>query len=179
MAKISELQKISTVVLKDKKAIREIALPLSFQKENRHITVGQIIETVPQMIVPFDEIREPTGTVTVAPGGGTAVLGDVVFDTQTCKFYLAQSVFDMDSSDKLTTYYQTWTNSDAYYNEQGEVRQDCIFRAADGNMYFFNGSTLKMAGIGKPIEITDESAMEALIERGEAVDGQIYFIAEE
>lgn len=172
--KISELAQIDNVR-------KEIRLPLAFQGENRYITLGQIVGSIPASVVPFTEIIEPVGNVTIVPGSEAVTGGKVIYDSQTNRFYCSKVMLGNNGEvvTVTTLYYQKWDAYDEYYDAQDNIRQDCLFRASNGDLYAFNGTELKMSGVGKPIEMADEDAMDALISANGAVDGQIYFIAED
>lgn len=183
--KISELTLIDGVR-------RDIRLPLSIAGENKSVTLGQILDAAAQDVVSFKEIAATPDNVQYTAGSDTESLGyGVVFDLGTNKFYLARSGSTISAGVTLTmwTYFQNWLTYADYYDESGNVRTDCLFAAAGGRLYQFDGTTLKSAGVTEeqaqqirlatPIEIADETTMENRIAAGEYEAGQIYFIAEE
>lgn len=180
--KISALPKLTSIR-------RDIEFPLAVQGENRSITLGQIIDAVSQDVIPFDMIRGFDPNVQYSDGSPGANIGSVVFDTVTNRFYLARTT-TVDVAGIPTTkwtYFQTWGTYGIYY-EDDEIRTDCLFRLTDGRLYFFDGATLKSAGITEeqakqirhstPIEVASEEEMAQRIEAGEYEEGQLYFLAE-
>ena len=182
--KISELIKIGNVR-------RDIEIPLAVQGENRSITMGQILDAVAQNIIPFGGFKSETQNVQYAPGTPTASTGVVIFDTVTDKFYLAapQSSIGPDGPSIMWTYFADWNGHALYYEEDGTVRTNCMFLTHEGRIYYYNGTTLKSAGItddqaddlrhATPIEVESEEEMSNRIAAGEYEDGQLYFLAEE
>lgn len=181
--KISELPRLT-------KVRRDVEIPLAIMGENRNVTLGQILDAVSRDIVPFGMVQGNVNNVqyianTPGPSDGT-----ILFDTMTDRFYCAtSSTSDVLGQQETTwSYYQLWDNLDDYYNESS-VRTDCLFRASDGRLYFFDGTTLKSAGLtdeqakaiahATPIEVESEEVMEQIIAAGEYDDGQLYFVAEE
>lgn len=180
--KISELAQINIVR-------RDIRLPLAVQGENRSITMGQIIDAISQHIVPFSIIR--SSIAAVVPGSSTTSMGQVVFDTLSGKFYLAVSMGGSLAGlpTETWTYYQNWNTYGSYYDEEGYIRTDCLFRAGDGRLYYYYDGTLKSAGLtdeqaiqirhSTPIQVADEEEMANRIAAGEYEDGQLYYTEEE
>lgn len=181
--KISELAQIA-------KASRDCIFPLAIQGENKSITMGQILDAVQKDVVVFDLIRGAGGNVQYAPGSPTVSSGSVIFATSSGKFYLASAITDSIAGVVVTTwtYFQNWATHDNFYNANGDVRGDCLFRASDGQLYYYEGGNLKNAGItseqakqirhSTPIKIESEDKMNELIASGSAEDGQLYYVAE-
>lgn len=181
--KISELTQIAEVR-------RDIRIPLSIAGQNMSITLGQIIDAISQDVVPFKGMGD-TSNIQYVGGSPAANVGVVVFDKATNKFYLAIGSSSTSAGQILEkwTYYNDWKTHDSFYDEQGNVRSDCLFIDYDGKLYQFNGTTLIRAGItddeaiqiqhSTPIEVADEEEMERRIAAGEFEAGQIYFTAEE
>lgn len=181
--KISELAQIT-------KVSRDIILPLAIQGENKSITMGQILDAISKDVVVFDVIRGGGGTVQFAPGSPAASIGSVIFDTTTGKFYLAYAITESIAGVIVTTwtYFQNWATHDKFYNSGGNVRSDCLFRASDGRLYYYEGGNLKSAGLtdeqakqirhSTPIKVDSEAKMEQLISTGAVEDGQLYYVAE-
>lgn len=182
--KISELTPISAIR-------RDIKIPLSVAGQNMSISLGQIIDAISQDVVPFSIIRNDSLNVAYAPGSETNSMGSVIFDKTTDKFYLCigRSSTVAGLLVRHYTYFANWKTHDSFYDDEGNVRTDCLFVAADGRLYQFNGTTLISAGITEaqakqirlstPIEVADEEEMERRIAAGEFEPGQIYFTAEE
>lgn len=182
--KISALPQISAIR-------RDIKLPLSIAGQNMSITLGQIIDAISQDVVPFGSITPQRDNVQYAPGATSEILGAVVFDSMTNKFYSARGTSATVAGQlvKYWVYYEDWASHDSYYTESGAIRTDCLFLASDGRLYYFDGVTLKSAGLTEeqakqirlstPIEVASEEEMEQRIAAGEIEDGQIYFLAEE
>lgn len=182
--KISELTQISAVR-------RDIKLPLSIDGQNMSITLGQIIDAISQDVVPFGKITPQREDVQYAPGTNSDILGSVIFDSMTNKFYLARGTSATVAGQlvRYWVYFADWNTHDSYYTENGAIRTDCLFLDSEGRLYRYDGTTLKSAGITEeqakqirhstPIEVASEEEMEQRIAAGEYEDGQIYFIAEE
>lgn len=182
--KISELTQISSIQ-------RNILIPLSIGGQNMSITLGQIIDAVSQDVVPFDNLTDNTSNVFIAIGSNTVTLGGVIFDTVSNNFYRAISQITNVAGQNVVsyTYYQYFDTHDSYYNNNGNIRTDCLFVASDGRLYKFNGTTLISAGVTEaqakqirlstPIEVASEEEMEQRIAAGEYEDGQLYYIAED
>lgn len=182
--KISELTQITAVR-------RDIKLPLSIAGQNMSITLGQIIDSISQDVVPFSDIAPERYNVQYAAGAPSANIGSVIFDCMTNKFYRAIGTSATVAGQLVGnwTYYADWATHDSFYTESGAVRTDCLFLASDGRLYYFDGTTLKSAGLTEaqakqirlstPIEVASEEEMEQRIAAGEYEAGQLYFLAEE
>ena len=181
--KISELKPIAGVR-------RDIKLPLSLLGENRSINVGQIIDAVPNEIIRFGRIQGDVKNIQYVDV--VEKESDfIVFDTATNQFYSAFSETKDAAGIPVTTwtYYKDWPEKSTYYDEDGNIRTDCLFLAEDGRLYYFADTTLRSAGItdtqasqirhATPIEVASEEEMEQMIEAGEYEEGQLYFLAEE
>lgn len=179
--KISELIKLANIR-------RDIEIPLAVQGENRSITMGQILDAVSQCIIPFGGFMSETQNIQYAPGSPTASTGVVIFDKVTNKFYLALMSSGSDSQSIMWTYFADWNGHAFYYENDGTVRMNCLFSTHDGRLYYYNGTTLKSAGItdeqaddlrhATPIEVESEEEMTNRIAAGEYEEGQLYFLAE-
>lgn len=181
--KISELAQIARIR-------RDIRIPLAIQGENMSVTMGQILDAISQDVVAFDIIRGGGGSVQYAPGSPTVSTGSVIFDNTTGKFYLATSSTIPSAGMTITTwtYFQNWLTRDSYYGDDGEVREDCLFRAEGGRLYYYEDGKLKSAGVtdeqakqirhSTPIKVESEDKMNELIDIGAVEDGQLYYVAE-
>lgn len=144
--KISELPKITSVR-------PDIEIPLAVQEENYSITLGQIMEALGANssgggVVPFDKVNDTTTDVYYADGEPPAMIGDVVFDKNTGKFYYAveRVVGDITSGSTILTYYSEWPTRDKYYDDDA-IRKDVLFLDSDGRLYAFSGTSLKSVGL--------------------------------
>lgn len=175
--KISELTKIN-------KAERDAVLPVSLSGETLGMTLGTVIDSVDNSVVMFHGISDASGNVTVQEGSDSLDKGaaDVVYNTALGGFYVAEG---SDADGWL--YYRNWNRRSHYYSADG-VRTDCVFVAEGGRQYVYDGVTLISTGVTQaqadaiekntPIEMASEEAMQALIAKGEAVEGQLYYIVE-
>lgn len=184
--KISQLTQIAA-------AQRGILLPLSINGQNMSITLGQIMDALSKTVVPFKEIVGARIGVIYAPGASNAeIIGSVIFDKPSKKFWLAQGIYTEFSGlqEIHWTYFANWNTRTDYYDEDGNVRTDCLFLSQEGRLYRFAGNDglvsvgltneqAKQIRLSTPIEVADEQEMERRIAAGEYEDGQIYFIAEE
>lgn len=184
--KISQLTQIAA-------AQRGILLPLSINGQNMSITLGQIMDALSKTVVPFKEIVGARIGVTYAPGtSAVEIFGAVIFDKPSNKFWLSQGLYtDISGLTEIHwTYFENWHTRTDYYDEDGNVRTDCLFISQEGRLYSFAGNNgLKSVGLtdeqakqirlSTPIEVADEQEMEQRIAAGEYEDGQIYFVAEE
>lgn len=182
--KISELPKLT-------KIRRDIEIPLAILGENRSVTMGQIMDAISKDVLPFDLIRSSTANVQYVEGAPPNNTGALIFDTVTNRFYKRTTASEDFAGQTVTTsiYWSDWDTRDDYYNEDDEVRTDCLFRAGDGRLYFFDEFDLKSAGItdeqalqirhSTPIEVASAEEMQQRIEAGEYEAGQLYFLAEE
>lgn len=181
--KISELSQIANVR-------RDIRIPLSVQGENHSITLGQILDAISQDVMPFGGILDNDVNVQYVPGSPEADTGTVIYDKVNEKFYL--SVEETIESAGVTlsqwTYLENWSTRSGYYTDDGEVRTDCLFLEEGGRLYFFNGDTLRSAGVtdtqavqirhSTPVEVESEEEMARRIAAGLVETGQLYFVAE-
>lgn len=182
--KISELTQISAIR-------RDIRIPLSIAGQNMSITLGQIIDAISQDVVPFSRISSTDVAIQYVAGSPAANIGVVVFDKATNKFYTAIGRASTVAGQLVRqwTYYSNWNTHDSFYNEEGEIRTDCLFVDTDGKLYKYNGTTLIRAGLTEDeanqirlstaIQVADEEEMERRIAAGEYEAGQLYFTAEE
>lgn len=181
--KISALPRIT-------KPRRDIEIPLAVMGENRIISLGQILDAVSKDIMSFDMIRNDDDNVLYLDGAPTTNVGITIYDTVTDNFYRAVSSTSNIAGQNVTAwkYWAQWDGRDRYCDENGDIREDCLFRLPDGRLYFFNGNTIKSAGItdeqarqirhSTPIEVSSEEEMERRIASGEYEEGQLYFLAE-
>lgn len=173
--KISELKALASLE-------KAATIPVALLGENRSITIGQLVEALQSSIVPFGAVMEIPSDVGITYADGNSGTGlTPIWDTRTRKFY-GMSIKD------LTTYYTNFAGQSSFYDDKGNVRQDCLFIAASGRLYYFNGSNLISAGITDaqaellvkltPKKVASESILEAMKKVGEIVPGQIYYIPE-
>lgn len=180
--KISQLTRLD-------KPNRALEIPLALYGENRNITLGQILDSVPKSIVPFYESKSTPANTVVADTSAASLIGKVVYDTNQHKLYFAVTSVNLGEGVGTTTYYTSWNGSDDFIGSGGSIRKDCLFRDKNGRLYFYDGETLVSAGITEeqaeqialstPIEVASEQEMEQRIASGEYVEGQLYFLAED
>lgn len=173
--KISELNKLSN-------AERSAVIPVSLNGETLGVTVGTVIDATDVSVVRFEGITDATGNYTMHDSSSGLMNERVVYDKALKNFYTAEG-----NDAESWHYYTNWTDKRKFYSG-GVIRKDCIFVADDGRAYIYDGSTLISAGVtndqanaialNTPIEIASEEAMQTLIDNGEAVEGQLYYIAE-
>lgn len=152
--KISELTPVAS-------PRRDLILPLAVVDENGdalgngNVSLGQIIDSVPKSIVPFDEVKSAPANTVVA-NTAAPPLGKVVYDTTTQKFYSSAVSVDLAGGTATTTYYTSWNGSGNFQDSNGNIRKDCLFRDKNGRLYFYDGETLKIAGGQKTVFISTE-----------------------
>lgn len=176
--KISELSPLANL-----QAAAQI--PVAVAGENRSITLGQIIEALQNAIVPFGYVFDKMATYT---HGQTLMLGSIVFDVFSRRFYNCIGTFDRVNETTHYVLYDDWPGKDSFYADVDEVRTDCLFITAEGRLYYFNGDNLISAGLTDeqaallkkltPQPVESESALDAMKAAGEIVPGQIYYIPE-
>ena len=173
--KISELNKLSS-------AERNAVIPVSLNGETLGVAVGTVIDATDVSVVRFESIVDATGNYTMHDSFSGMINERVVFDKTLKNFYAAEG-----NDAESWHYYTNWTNKKKFYSGDA-IRKDCIFVADDGRAYIYDGNTLISAGVtndqanaialNTPIEIASEEAMQMLIDKGEAVEGQLYYIVE-
>jgi hypothetical protein len=173
--KISELNKLSS-------AERSAVIPVSLNGETLGVTVGTVIDATDVSVVRFEGITNAAGNYTMHDSSPEMINERVVYDKALKNFYAAEG-----NDAEGWHYYTNWTNLKNFYSGD-MIRKDCIFVADDGRAYIYDGSTLISAGVtndqanaiamNTPIEIASEEAMQMLIDNGEAVEGQLYYIVE-
>ena len=182
--KISQFQLLSNLQ-------RETLIPVSINRRNLKITLGQILDACSAAIVPFECVQDRPASVVIVDGSDDIEQERVIFDTQDNRFYMA--VLNSSPGAGLTienwTYYRMWDGYGNFFNSAGEVRMDAVFCSADGRFYTFNGDKLNRAGLTEGeaslikmaqwLEVASEEDMEKLIANGSADDGLVRYIAEE
>lgn len=180
--KISELPRIEN-------PSRESEIPIAMEGENYNVTLGQIVDSRTH-IVRFGGISAGGGDIQYVNTIPPIPSGVVVFDLSRNSFFFAIRHTSVVEGETLTTevHYKSWVGYDMFYDEDGELRNDCLFIANDGRIYFAYGDTIKSAGISNeqanqirhasPIEVASEEEMAQRIALGEYEEGQLYFLAE-
>lgn len=173
--KISELTPLASLQM-------AAQIPVAVAGENRSITLGQIIEALQSTIVPFAYVYT-SDINTVFAEGSTEEIGELVWETETQKFYSAVQV----RATGQMCLYSYFTGVDNFYRD-GAVRTDCLFIDASGRLFRWNGTALISAGLTNeqavllqrltPIPIGSESELEAMKAAGEIIPGQMYYIPE-
>lgn len=159
--KISELTPIAS-------PRRNIILPLAVVDDNGkalgngNVSLGQILDSVPKSIVPFQMVTTTPANAVIAETEGPPLLGKVIFDIgQNRFFYAVVTLGSIGEGYATTTYYTLWNGSDDFIAKSGSIRKDCLFRAENGQLYFYDGETLKSAG-GPRTEVISTEEYEAL-----------------
>lgn len=157
-------------------------IPVAVAGENRSITLGQIIEALQSAVVPFVSVFVSDNT-TVFPEGGTDEVGEIVWETETQRFYNAVQI----RATSQLCLYSNFSGMGNFYRD-GSVRTDCLFIDATGRLFRWNGRALISAGLTDeqavllqrltPIPIGSESELEAMKAAGEIIPGQMYYIPE-
>lgn len=168
---------------------RDVQFPIAYNGQTMRVTLGQIMDVLSAAVVPFHAVYSYADANYAT--GSTNLRTNTIFDTISKKFYacLQLQIADGGGSRLTRTYYSEWDNRALFYDENDEVRKDCLFLAADGSLYKFNGDTLILAGLtntqadqlkkNTPIRVESEEEMERMIADGEVEDGQLYYIPEE
>lgn len=182
--KISALDQISNVT-------RNIDIPIAIGGQTMRVKLGQIIDLLAAPVVMFGTIHSyPTNTITYALGS-TVLRTAIIFDTNSNKFYASHGKLSVLNGQLVQqwSYFSEWDTRSMFYDEDDNIRTDCLFVGSDGATYRFNGTTLISAGITEeqakqlrlntPIRVESEEEMERMIADGETVEGQIYYIPEE
>lgn len=181
--KISELQQSSSVS-------RAMQIPVAIAGENRSLTLGQIIDALAATIVPFTFVDETNYAFSQIAQGTTLTALPIVYRPDG-NFYARLTTTSVSAGiiSKQVTYYTNFPSRNLFYDDEGNVRTDCLFISSEGRLYRYNGSNLISAGITDaqaqqlklltPIEVADESTLQAMEEAGQIVPGQLYYIPED
>lgn len=181
--KISELLQSSSVS-------RAMQIPVAIAGENRSLTLGQIIDALAATIVPFAFVDNSNYDFSQIAQGTTLTALPIVYSPDG-NFYarLATTSTAAGIIHRHVTYYTNFPSRNLFYDDEGNVRTDCLFISSEGRLYRYNGSDLISAGITDaqaqqlklltPIEVADESTLQAMEEAGQIVPGQLYYIPED
>lgn len=163
-------------------------VPVAIAGENRSVTLGQIIDALAAAIVPFSHIDETAYTFEQASTGAGPLNLPVVF--RNGKFY-AVAIKKTTVSGKIimqAVFYTDFTGKANFYDDEGNVRTDCLFIDREGRLYRYSGGTLVSAGITEeqaqqiklltPQPVESETALQAMEAAGLIVPGQLYYIPE-
>lgn len=181
--KISALNQLDTIT-------RNISIPVATGGQTLRVTLGQLLEVLTASVVFFKGIA-PSGLNLVLAPGSTISDVHIVYDPDRNKFVAAYNcTFDDEGNmTNASAYYKYWTERNLFYDDNDNIRTDCIFLAENGGMYKFNGTELISAGLtdkqaqqlrlNTPIRVSTEEEMERMIADGETVEGQLYYVPEE
>lgn len=170
---------------------RAAQIPVAIAGENRNITLGQIIDALQSVIIPFNRVapKNPATLVQYA-AGSTALPLPIWYDPNSMKFCAVKtsSATVVGLPATSIVFYNEFPGSDIFNDENGATRTDCLFIADDGRLYRFTGSALISAGLTDdqaallkkltPQKVNSESELEAMQRAGEIIPGQIYYIPE-
>lgn len=168
---------------------RDVDIPIAIGGQTMRVKLGQIVDIVNAAVVPFETVCSHTNPSYAV--GSTIDDTKTIFDTISNKFYAATYSTAPANGETLQfwAYYDEWAERSMYYDETEAVRSDCLYLAADGSLYKFDGNTLISAGLtnsqadilrkNTPIRVETEEEMERMIADGEVVEGQLYYIPEE
>lgn len=174
--KISELPRLDNIR-------GDAEIPVALEGENFNISVAQIIASN-SSVVRFGRIVNDDSPVIdgYPPESLASASRSVSFNIKSNRFLLGVS------SNHQFFIYTRWDTYGKFYDAEGNIREECMFVANDGRIYFAYGHTLKSAGITEeqvksiahatPIEVASEEEMEQRIAAGEYEEGQLYFLAE-
>lgn len=150
-------------------------LPVSIAGTTRKITVGELVDKMPQCVVFFSRVRNDA-SATYAPGE-TSAKTEIVYDEVTHAFY-ACLVSNTRAAAESATYYTKWDTRYEYY-EADMLRTDCIYICQDGVYVSKDGATLTPVVTQASFnEVASEDAMDEMIADGVAKDGQLYYTVE-
>lgn len=180
--KISDLNQLVSIN-------RDVDIPIAIDGQTMRIKLGQIADLLSASIVVFEGVSSFVGAAYAS--GSTVATTKTIFDTLTNKFYAATYSNAAANGQQLQIlgYYSEWPERSMFYDETGSIRTDCLYLAADGSLYKFNGTTLISAGLtasqalqlqrNTPIRVENEDEMERMIADNEVIEGQIYYTPEE
>lgn len=175
--KISELTSLLAVS-------RDVKIPVAVAGQTMSITLGQLMDSLHSTIVPFSKV---TSQLILLASGETTHSGFVEYSTASDGFFYKVITINADAPNTFAHYTQ-WPTRDLFYDGD-DVRQDCLFVDAEGGLWKHNGTTLIRVGLNQndrdqlilntPIRVESEEEMERMIEDGEVVEGQLYYVPEE
>lgn len=168
---------------------RNVDIPIAIDGQTMRIKLGQIVDILKASVVIFEGVSSFIGATYAT--GFTVAATKTIFDKLTNKFYAATYSKATANGQPLQIlgYYSEWDEKSMFYDEAGSIRKDCLYLAADGSLYKFNGTTLISAGLtdsqalrlqrNTPIRVENEDEMERMIAENEVIEGQIYYTPEE
>lgn len=181
--KISELTGSSAIN-------RAMQIPVAISGENRSLTLGQIIDALASSVVPFNRVNSTRYDLEMMGAGETSEALPIVFDTMLKGFYALKVTISTAAGviRRNATFYKAFNGRENFYDDNGHIRTNCLFIAADGRLYRYNGARLISAGITDeqatqlklltPIPVASENDLEAMEQAGLIVPGQMYYIPE-
>lgn len=168
---------------------RAMQIPVAINGENRSLNIGQIIDALTQSILPFDSVLDPLPTYAIFATGAPNISLPVVFLPVEKKFYAMRKTLHIVSglpAVQMTLYGNF--NTKELYHDGTAPRQDCLYVANDGRLYYYNGSSLISAGLTDeqaallrkltPQKMESETDLENMQAAGLIVPGQVYYIPE-
>lgn len=182
--KISEL-------LQSTRIDRDMQIPVALSGENRSLTLGQIIDALASSVIPFNRVNTTMYEVESMAIGSTIETLPIVYDSRNKDFYALKVTISLVSGvmKRTATFYSSFRGRENFYGDDGKIRTNCLFVAADGRLYRHNGSTLISAGITDkqaeqiklltPVPVESETELKAMEEAGLIVPGQLYYIPED
>ena len=168
---------------------RAMQIPVAIDGENRRLSLGQILDALATSVVPFGSIRKEAVTNTQM-ATTTSLNFPVVFYEPDGKFYamLGRSTVVSGVLVFSITFYQNFPSRSLFYDEDGNVRTNCLFISGEGRLYRYSGTTLMSAGITDdqakqiqlltPQKVESETELQNMEAAGLIVPGQIYYIPE-
>lgn len=131
---------------------RDVDIPIAIGGQTMRVKLGQIVDIVNAAVVPFETVcSHPNPSYAI---GSTIDDTKTIFDTISNKFYAATYSTAQANGETLQfwAYYNEWAERSMYYDETGAVRSDCLYLAADGSLYKFDGNTLISAGFTSELD---------------------------
>lgn len=132
--KISELQEIKTPK-------SDIMIPVSYDGENLKLSFGSLESAIKKRVVFFYKVMERPAQFSFAEGSSDLEDHSIVFDAATSRFYAY--------ANKSGTYYyyRNWYGREDYQDENGRVREDCLFFSEDFHLYYYFDRELRCVSI--------------------------------
>lgn len=168
---------------------RAMQIPVAIDGENRRLSLGQILDALATSVVPFSSIL-------VAPVANTQIATEVnlelpvVYHVPDGKFYamLARSSVVSGVLVRTMVLYQKFPKYALFYDEDGNVRTNCLYISSEGRLYRYTGAKLISAGLTEeqatqiqlltPQKVESETVLQNMEAAGLIVPGQIYYIPE-
>lgn len=181
--KISELLRSITIS-------RAMLIPVAIAKENRSITLGQLIDALAASVALFDRIDEKAYAFDQTATAPATVAWPIVYRPKDKKFYglSVQTVTTAGITSEHAVFYPDFIGKELFYDDNGAIRTDCLFLSRESRLYRYDGAALTSAGITQaqaeqlqlltPKEVASETELQAMEEAGLIKPGQLYYIPE-